>query len=220
MLGTSHLVCQRGESCPGGFRGVIPARCQCVDPWDAHACVCVCVCAHAQSLSCVWLFATPWMAVCQAPPSIRFSRQEYWNGLPFPSPGDLPDPGTEPMSSACPALAGRFSTTVPPGKPPSKWSKFFFLKITLHFTLLNKRVDKLRMDVCLILYEVLRRGKELHVLCGPASYVWWLLPGQEQRIKLMFGLLCFVPSGIVMRSNEVERRLEVILLRTTIDAKL
>ena len=76
------------------------------------------------------------------------------------------------------------------------------------------------MNLCLILYEVLRRGKELHVLCGPASYVWWLLPGQEQRIKLMFGLLWFSPSGIVMRSNEVERRLEVTLLRTTIDAEL
>ena len=104
-----------------------PMRCVCV-------CVCVCVCAraractHAQSLSCVWLFAIPWMVVCQAPPSIRFSRQEYWSGLPFPSPGDLPDTGIEPMSSASPALAGRFFTTVPPGKPPSKWSKILLFK--------------------------------------------------------------------------------------------
>ena len=45
---------------------------------------------------------------------MRFSRQEYWSGLPFPSPGDLPDPGIEPTS---PALAGRFFTTAPPGKP-------------------------------------------------------------------------------------------------------
>ena len=45
---------------------------------------------------------------------IEFSRQEYWTGLPFPSPGDLPDPGIKPSS---PALAGRFFTTVPPGKP-------------------------------------------------------------------------------------------------------
>ena len=41
---------------------------------------------------------TPWTAACQAPPSIGFSRQEYWSGLPFPSPGDLPDPGTKPRS--------------------------------------------------------------------------------------------------------------------------
>ena len=51
----------------------------------------------------------------RAPLSVGFSRQEYWNGLPFPSTGDLPDPGTETTS---PALAGRFFTTEPPGKPP------------------------------------------------------------------------------------------------------
>ena len=47
-----------------------------------------------QMLSRVWLFATPWTVACQAPLSARFSRQEYWSGLPFPSPGDLPDPGS------------------------------------------------------------------------------------------------------------------------------
>ena len=49
-------------------------------------------------LSCVWLFATPWTVACQAPLSMVFSRQEYWSGLPFSSPGDLPDPGIEPRS--------------------------------------------------------------------------------------------------------------------------
>ena len=49
-----------------------------------------------QLLSCVRLFATPWTVAYQAPPSMGFSRQEYWSGLPFPSPGDLPDPGIEP----------------------------------------------------------------------------------------------------------------------------
>jgi len=44
-------------------------------------------------LSRVWLFATPWTVAYQAPPSMEFSRQEYWSGLPFPSPGHLPDPG-------------------------------------------------------------------------------------------------------------------------------
>ena len=48
-----------------------------------------------KSLSCVWLFATPWAVAYQASPSMGFSRQEYWSGLPFPSPGDLPDPGIE-----------------------------------------------------------------------------------------------------------------------------
>ena len=55
---------------------------------------------HAQSLSLVWSFVTPWAVAChgsrsQAPLSMEFSRQEYWSELPFPSPGDLPDPGIE-----------------------------------------------------------------------------------------------------------------------------
>ena len=51
-------------------------------------------------LSYVRLIATPWTAAYQAPPSMGFSRQEYWSGLLFPSPGDLPDPGIEPRSTA------------------------------------------------------------------------------------------------------------------------
>ena len=65
------------------------------------------------SLSHVQLFASPWTVDHQAPPSMEFSRQEYWNRLPFPSPGDLPHPEMKPVS---PALAGRFFTTEPPGK--------------------------------------------------------------------------------------------------------
>ena len=53
-----------------------------------------------KSLSRVWLFATPWTVAYQAPLSMGFSRQEHWSALPFPSPGDLPDPGIEPGSSA------------------------------------------------------------------------------------------------------------------------
>ena len=60
---------------------------------------------------------TPWTVAHQAPLSMGFSRQEYWSGLPFPSPGDLPNPGIEPESPVCPALAGRFATTEPPGNP-------------------------------------------------------------------------------------------------------
>ena len=50
-------------------------------------------------LRCVQLFATLWTVAYQGPPSMGFSRQEYWSGLPFPSPGDLPDPGTKPGSN-------------------------------------------------------------------------------------------------------------------------
>ena len=59
----------------------------------------------------VQLFATPWTVAFQAPLSMRFPRQEYWSRLPFLSPGDLPDPGIEPVSLMSPALAGGFSTT-------------------------------------------------------------------------------------------------------------
>ena len=55
---------------------------------------------EVKSLSRVRLFATPWTVAYQAPTSMGFSRQEYWSGLPFPSPGDLPDAGIEPGSPA------------------------------------------------------------------------------------------------------------------------
>ena len=70
-----------------------------------HACM-------LSRFSCVWLFETPWTVAHQAPLSMGFSRQEYyWNGLPCPPPGGLPDPGIEPASLLSLALAGRFFTT-------------------------------------------------------------------------------------------------------------
>ena len=59
-------------------------------------------------------FVTPWAVPCQAPLSMGFSRQEHWSGLPFPSPGDLPNPGIEPRS---PALQADFLPSEPPEKP-------------------------------------------------------------------------------------------------------
>ena len=64
-------------------------------------------------LSGVRFFATPWTVAHQAPLSVKFSRQEYWSGLPFPPPGGLPDPGIEPTSPVSPALAGGFFITEP-----------------------------------------------------------------------------------------------------------
>ena len=72
---------------------------------------------YVQSLSHVQLFATPWTVACQAPLSMEFSGQEYWIELPFPSPGDLIDPGIKPASPESPVLTDGFFTTVPPGKP-------------------------------------------------------------------------------------------------------
>ena len=69
---------------------------------------------QVKSLSHVQLFATPWTVAYQATPSMGFSRQEYWSGLPFPSPGDMPNQGIEPWS---PALQADTLTSEPPGKP-------------------------------------------------------------------------------------------------------
>ena len=71
----------------------------------------------AKSLNCVQLFVTLWTVSCQAPQSVGFPRQEYWNGLPFPSPGDLPDPGIKLMSLPSPALQADSLPPEPPGKP-------------------------------------------------------------------------------------------------------
>ena len=73
-----------------------------------------------------------------APLFMGFPRQEYWSGLPFLLPGDLPNPGIEPTSPTFLALVGRFFTTEPPGKTPVKWIKgvktfFLFLTFTYFF---------------------------------------------------------------------------------------
>ena len=81
---------------------------------------CACMLSH---FSHVQFFAALWTVAHQAPVSVGFSLQEYWSRLPFSPPGDLPDPGIEPMSPASPALAGRFFTTEPLGKPMTKWNQ-------------------------------------------------------------------------------------------------
>ena len=88
------------------------------------ACVHICCC-----FSRVQLCATPWTVAHQAPLSMIFSRQEYWSGLPFPSPGDLPNPGIEPVY---PALAGGFFTIESPGKPKQYFNK---TQICLRFSI-------------------------------------------------------------------------------------
>ena len=77
----------------------------------------VCVLSHSVVSDS---FVIPWTVAHQAPLSIEFSRQEYWNGLPFHTSGDLADPGIEPGSPVSPALAGGFFTTKPPGKPETQ----------------------------------------------------------------------------------------------------
>ena len=75
--------------------------------------VCVCVCVY-ESLNCVWLFATPWTIAHLALLSMGFPRQEYWSGLPSPSPGDIPNLRVEPTS---PALQADSSASNHQGTP-------------------------------------------------------------------------------------------------------
>ena len=97
-------------------------------------------CAHrAQLLNHFWLFTTPGTTAHQMPLCMEFSRQEYWNGLPFPTPGDLPGPAIKSLPSASPALTGKkkffFPTTEPLGKPFITCQILLVssLKKTLHF---------------------------------------------------------------------------------------
>ena len=83
-------------------------------------------CTCAQSLSHVQHFAAPWTVAQQALLSVGLSRQEYWSGLPFSPPGELPNPGTEPESVVSPALAGQFFTTEPSGKPPGPFKTVLY----------------------------------------------------------------------------------------------
>ena len=80
----------------------------------------MCVCCH---FSYAWLFVTLWTVACQAPLSMGFSKQEYWSGLPYPPPGDLPDLGMEPATPASPALQADSFPTEPPGKPYKEYMR-------------------------------------------------------------------------------------------------
>ena len=87
----------------------------CMYIYIIYVCVCMYICIYiyiVKLLSHVCLLVTPWTVAHQAPPSMEFSRQEYWSGLPFPSPGDLPDPGVKPGS---PALQADALPSEPPG---------------------------------------------------------------------------------------------------------
>ena len=88
-------------------------------------------------LSCVRPFATSWTVAPQAPSSMGFSRQEYWNGLPFPSPGDLPDPGIKPRS---PALQADVLLSEPPGKPKRDAKKYKWNVLCEHSLLIFKNM--------------------------------------------------------------------------------
>ena len=97
--------CPRGQDLPDTMRMTAP-KAQGTGSWEDKMKV------KVKSLSRVRLFVTPWTVACQAPPPMRFSRQDYWSGLPFPSQGDLPNPGIELGS---PMLQADSLPSEPPG---------------------------------------------------------------------------------------------------------
>ena len=114
-----------------------------------------CMLSH---FSQVWLSATLCTIICQVPPSIRFSRQEYWSGLPCPSPGDFPDLGIKPASvTSSPALAGRFFTTSSPiWEAPSVchwWGK----KLSLPRSIIFQKLNWMCVCVCVCDFEKKKR---------------------------------------------------------------
>ena len=110
-----------------------------------------------KSVSCVQLFANPWTAAYQALSSMEFSRQEYWSGLPFPSPGDLSNPGIEPRS---PALQADTFTVWATRKPKGVFYSFHqFWKILCHF------------PYFIVLLSSLLWGLQLHIY-----YTLWSCP--------------------------------------------
>ena len=93
----------------------------------------VCVCARLLIMS-DW--AAPWTVACQFPLSMEFFSQEYWSGLPFPPPGNLPNPGIKPWSPASPELAGKFFTTEPPEKHLLYTHiRIYFFRLFFHYRL-------------------------------------------------------------------------------------
>ena len=100
--------------------------------------------SEVKSLSHVRLFATPWTVAYQAPPSMGFPRQECWSGLPFPSPGDLPNPGIKPGS---PALQADALPSEPPGKVYVCMYMYIHTHINTH-TMDDYSAIKLKFAIC------------------------------------------------------------------------
>ena len=124
---TTFLATPPGASAPDFLQGITPkveltefGVCK----YSTHRPLMWWLLTHLSSRSVVWLYATPWTVAYQAPPFLRFPRQDFWSRLPFPSPGDLPDPGIEPRS---PSLQAEALPSEPPGKPPSVMVRAFNL---------------------------------------------------------------------------------------------
>ena len=126
-----------------------------------------------QFLRHVWLFVTSWTVAHQAPLSMEFSRQEYWSGLPFPSPGDLPNSGIKPGS---PTLQADSLPSETPGKPHMKWNAFLNYvgsTLVIILTILSQHCDPTS--------AVLSQSLLTQLRCCPC-----FLPGPPQDMLTFF----------------------------------
>ena len=134
------------------------------------------------SVSHVWLFATSWTVAHQTLLSVGFSKQEYWSGLPFPPPGDLPDPGIEPES---PVLAGGFFTTSATWEAqPYRWylrGNVTTKKIQIMFRIKNNLKSFLKRYKCLAYFSIKRNKSGSQV-----PYIYWKSTQMHQTLLLIF----------------------------------
>ena len=121
----------------------------------------------------VQLFATPWTVACQAPLSMRFPRQEYWSGLPFPSPGDLPHPGIEPGS---PAYQADSLPSEPTGKPNKQHSvvKYLWSSLILEITCRKLKRESLNFQFNSVIVELLYYIIIIYIYIPYIISVWQL----------------------------------------------
>ena len=150
----------------------------------------------ALSLTCVQLFETLWTVACQAPLFMGFPRQEYWNGLPFPSPGDLPDPGIKPTSPVSPvlqadSLPAHFQHEISFSFKINFWNHIssvqFRSVIQSCLTLCNP------MDCSTLGFPVHHQLPELTQSSCPLS--WWCHPTTSSVITFSSHLQSFPASG-------------------------
>ena len=148
-------------------------------------------------LSHVWLFATSWSVAYQALPSMGFSRQEYWSGLPFPSAGDLPNPGIEPRS---PALQTDTLSSEPPGKP---WTTGKSLYFHLQIILPIKCLSPLLLDLEFISYQISKIFHSLllfpWILLSKGSH-WMMCQLSEAANGSTFGSECGGKKNISLKN--------------------
>ena len=164
--------------------------------------ICICCCARVQSSLTLH---DPWTIAHQAPLSMGFPRQEYWNGLPFLPPGDLPNPGIELTSLVSPASAGRFFTTMPPYVCMYKYiHTYIYIYITCTHCYFYLFLAILGLHCCMWAFS--RCGKQgLLSNCGTwtshcggfsCCRAWAL--GRVGSVVVAHGLSCSVPYGIFL----------------------